>query len=68
MYGISRTAFLLLLVNINDLPQAVLDSNVSMYADDTSLCYQSHDMTRLNEVINSDLAKLDTWLQVTSFR
>ena len=36
---------------------------MSMYADDTSLCYQSHDMTRLNEAINSDLAKLDTWLQ-----
>ena len=54
---------LLFLVYINDLPQAVLDSNVSMYADDTSLCYQSHDMTRLNEAINSDLAKLDTWLQ-----
>ena len=34
-----------------------------MYADDTSLCYQSHDLTRLNEAINSDLRKLDTWLQ-----
>ena len=54
---------LLSLVYINDLPQAVLDSNVSMYADDTSLCYQSHDLTRLNEAINSDLRKLDTWLQ-----
>ena len=36
---------------------------MSMYADDTSLCYQSHDLTRLNEAINSDLKKLDTWLQ-----
>ena len=36
---------------------------MSKYADDTSLCYQSHDMARLNEAINSDLAKLDTWLQ-----
>ena len=34
-----------------------------MYADDTSLCYQSHDMTRLNEAMNSDLRKLDAWLQ-----
>ena len=48
---------------INDLPQAVQDSTVSMYADDTSLCYQSHDLTRLNETVNSDLKKLDTWLQ-----
>ena len=54
---------LLFLVYINDLPQAVQDSSVSMYADDTSLCYQSHDLTRLNEAINSDLRKLDTWLQ-----
>ena len=29
----------------------------------TSLCYQSHDLTRLNEAINSDLRKLGTWLQ-----
>ena len=54
---------LLFLIYINDLPQAVQDSTISMYADDTSLCYQSHDLTRLNQAINSDLQKLDTWLQ-----
>ena len=54
---------LLFLIYINDLPQAVQDSTVSMYADDTSLCYQSRDLTRLNEAINSDLRKLGTWLQ-----
>ena len=54
---------LLFLVYINELPQAVQESNVSMSADDTSLCYQSHDLTRLNEVINNDLRKLDSWLQ-----
>ena len=54
---------LLFLVYINDLPQAVQGSNVSMYADDTSFRYQSHDLTRLNEAVNSDLRKLDTWLQ-----
>ena len=35
-----------------------------LYADDTSLCYQSPDLTQLNEAINSDLRKLDTWLQI----
>ena len=50
---------LLFLLYINDLQ----DSTVFMHADDTSLCYQSHDLTRLNEAINSDLKKLDTWLQ-----
>ena len=54
---------LLFLVYINNLPQAVQESNVSMYADDTSLCYQSHDLTRLNEAINNDLRKFDSWLQ-----
>ena len=51
---------LLFLIYINDFPQAVQESNVSMYADDTSLCYQSHDLTRLNEAINNDLRKLDS--------
>ena len=36
---------------------------MSMYADDTSLCYRSSDITQLNEAINNDLSKLDTWLQ-----
>ena len=54
---------LLFLISINDLPQAVQDSSVTMYADDTSLCYQSHDSTQLNEDINSDLKKLVTWLE-----
>ena len=54
---------LLFLICINDLPQVVQASSVTMYADDTSLCHQSHDLTRLNEAINSDLRKLETWLQ-----
>ena len=46
---------LLFLICINDLPQAVQNSTVSMYADDTSLCYQSSDINELNEAINNDL-------------
>ena len=34
-----------------------------MYADDTSLCHQSSNMTQLIEAINLDLKELDTWLQ-----
>ena len=34
-----------------------------MYADDTSLCHQSGDLTQLEEAINSDLKQLTTWLQ-----
>ena len=51
---------LLFLIYINDLPQAVQNSAVSIYADDTSLCYQSSDINVLNEAINNDLKQLDT--------
>ena len=54
---------LLFLIYINDLPQAVQASTVSMYADDTSLCHQSGDLTQLEEAINSDLKQLTTWLE-----
>ena len=54
---------LLFLIYINDLPLALQDSDVSMYADDTSLRYESNDMTLLNGAINNDLKKLDSWLQ-----
>ena len=51
---------LLFLIYINDLPKAVQGSSVTMCADDTSLCHQSHNLTQLNEAINSDLTKLET--------
>ncbi len=54
---------LLFLLYINDLPQAVRGSTVSMYADDTSLCHQASDITQLNEAMNNDLKQLDIWLQ-----
>ena len=34
---------LLFLIYINDLPLAITNSNASMYADDTSICYHSHE-------------------------
>ena len=36
---------------------------MTMYADDTSLCHQSHDFTQLNEAITSDLIKLESLLR-----
>ena len=56
---------LLFIMYINHLPLAVSDSSVSMYADDTSVCYQSLDINKLNEVINSDLERLQKWLMGT---
>ena len=54
---------LLFLIYINDLPHAVQNSVVSMYADDTSLCYQVSDTETLNEAINNHLIQLETWLK-----
>ena len=53
---------LLFRIYINDLPQAVRDSTVSVFADDTSVCHQSNDLTQLTEASNNDLRQLDTWL------
>ena len=33
-----------------------------MYADDTSLCFKSKDLSRLNEALNEDLSCVDAWL------
>ena len=53
---------LLFLVYINDLPRAIKNSTTSVYADDTSLCFQSKDLSRVNEALNEDLSSLDAWL------
>ena len=33
-----------------------------MYADDTSLCFKSKDLSQLNAALNEDLLHLDAWL------
>ena len=53
---------LLFLVYINDLPRAIKNSTTSMYADDTSLCFQSKDLSRVNEALKEDLSRLDAWV------
>ena len=55
---------LLFIIFINDLPQAVLDSNISIYFDGTNIAYQLLDISKLNEVINNDLERLQKWLMV----
>ena len=53
----------LFLIYINDLPNAVQSSTVSMYPDDTSLCLKSKGISQQNEAINVDLELLDSWLK-----
>ena len=49
---------LLFLIYTNELPKVVNASNVSMYADDTSLAFQSEDISQLNQTINDDLKQI----------
>ena len=50
------------LLYINDLPKAT-QSNVSMYADDTSLRHMYNGISKLETAINEDLKLLDKWLK-----
>ena len=54
---------LLFLIYINDLPFALKNSEVTMYADDTSISYSSKNIDDLNETLNSDLDSLKQWLE-----
>ena len=49
---------LLFLIYISILPKAT-QGNVSMYADNTSLCHMSNDISKLETAINEDLKLLD---------
>ena len=54
---------LLFLIYINDLPASGLFSTPRLYADDTCLTVTSHDLIDLQIKLNSDLNKIQSWLQ-----
>ena len=54
---------LLFLIYINDLPRALRNCKVTMYADDTSLSFASNNIDDLNPFMNEDLNCLKDWLQ-----
>ena len=48
---------------MNDLPKVVNASTVSMYAGDSSLNFQSQDISQLDATINDDPKQLDLLMQ-----
>ena len=54
---------LLFLVYINDLPFSLQSSQVTMYADYTTLSHSSKNIVGLSENLNRDLYNLKQWLQ-----
>ena len=53
---------LLFLVYINDLPNCLNYSTPRMFADDTSVSYASNSADELQNVINSEIKCLKSWL------
>ena len=54
---------LLFLIYINDLPFALGNAKVTMYADDTNISYSSKSVDEINSAINDDLSNLKLWLE-----
>ena len=54
---------LLFLIYINDLPNAIKNSETNLFADDTCLLSSDSDLEHLETKINTDLADLSTWLK-----
>jgi hypothetical protein len=48
---------------MNDLAYVIKHSKLSEYVDDTQISYADKDPAKVEEVINSNLAKVDQWYE-----
>ena len=54
---------LLFIIHMNDLPNFVKDSNISMYADDTGLSSKISNALQINSELVPDFLKVCDWLR-----
>ena len=52
-------------MHINDLPQCLLHSSISMYADDTVIYYSGSEVSNIRETLQEDLNRVEQWLTDT---
>ena len=50
------------MIHINDLPQCLLHSSISMYADDTVIYYSGSEVSNIRNNLQEDLNRVDQWL------
>ena len=55
---------LLFLIYINDLPLSSSKLTFYLFADDTNISYEAENIYQLQRVINKELKKVKTWLDV----
>ena len=53
---------ILFVIYINDLPQILLKSSLSMYADDTVICFSDSSAEIIKQVLQNDLNNVEQWL------
>ena len=53
---------LLFILHVNDLPEAVSECSIVMYADDTVLFYSSSQVSTIEMKLNEELLKIERWL------
>lgn len=54
----------LFILYINDMPEALRDATVNLFADDTLLYVYGNDIEKMTEKIANDLKRIDNWLQI----
>lgn len=65
VYGVPQSSILgplPFILHINDLPQCLLQSQISMYADDTVIFFAGSDPYEIEKTLQDDLKGVEEWM------